>query len=211
MKAKLLNFILLLALGGTAVLWFQQWQAARALKEENAALRAEAARVTDLEAEIAKLKQQNATLLAQVPNANELARLRADATALRRVQQDLTRAQATAEAAKAAAQAAQAATPMTPPNPPPPLAFRGTVRMSGGGETFITGGWAMEDGKRGYAFVTPIVGPNGEVTIEAKLLAVPENAVGPTGLGGFLTQERDAERYGLTDAAMTKSVLERVQ
>jgi len=209
MKARLLNIILLLALGGLAVIWFQQWQAADALKKENAALRAEAARIADLEAEIAKLKQQNAALLAQLPNANELARLRADATALRRTQQDLARAQAAAEAANAAA--ARAAAPPMTTNVPPPLAFRGSVRISGSGETFITGGWAMENGKRGYAFVTPVVGPNGDVTIEAKLLAVPESAVAATGLSGFMTQERNADRYGLTDPAMTKSVLEAIQ
>ncbi len=209
MKNKLLNLVLLLALGAMGVLWFQQWQSATALRRETEAQRRELARLAALEAELEQLKQANAALRAQLPNANELARLRAQATELQRTKQELNRAQTAAEAAISAARNASPP-PATATNVPPPLAFRGTVRM-GGGQTFITGGWAMEDGRRGYAFVTPTVGPNGDVTIEAKLLAVPETAVNSTGLAGFLTQEREADRYGLTDPNLTRSVLESIQ
>jgi len=83
----------------------------------------------------------------------------------------------------------------------------GTVHLQAG-ETLITGGWELEPGRRGFAFVSPQIQPDGNVLLEARLLALPEDAVATTGLSGLLTPERDAERYSVTEPETTRALFE---
>ncbi len=145
-----------------------------------------------LETENAALRKENAALTSQVPNPNDLAKLRADAAELRRLRAQSSSTPPRAQIRKLAD---------VPPPPPPdgettaPLTLDGTVRLSFG-ETMVSGGWQSQTaGKRIFTLLTPTRLDDGNVMVDALLVEVPEAAVETLGLKELRTEVRAAERY----------------
>lgn len=168
----------------------------RTARNELAALHERARQVADqsvrLEAENTTLRKENTALASQLPNPNDLAKLRADAAELRRL-----RAQASSTPPRA-----QIRTLAAGPTPPPPaddssapLTLDGTVRLSFG-ETMVSGGWQSQtSGKRIFTLLTPTRLEDGNVMVAARFAEVPEAAVETLGLKELRTEVRAAERY----------------
>lgn len=204
-KPRTLVLVVALAIAAVAIfLLVREHQELQRLRTENAALRQELADARALLEELDKLRRQNAALSTRAADPTELARLRADSAALRKLR---------AEAEKPKAPPAIAST-NTPPPPPPALTAKGTAQLKVG-ESFITGGWLMDDGKRGYALVTPVVqtGADGQQTVmmESRLFAVPTEGLEAAGLAHITSDGRDADKYGVTDGAMTQNLFERLK
>ena len=168
----------------------------RTARIELAALRERAQQSSDqllrLETENATLRKENAALASQLPNPNDLARLRADAAELRRLRAQASSTPPRAQIRKLAD---------VPPAPPPdgettaPLTLDGTVRLSFG-ETMVSGGWQSQSaGKRIFTLLTPTRLDDGNVMVAARFAEVPEAAVETLGLKELRTEVRAAERY----------------
>ena len=178
-------------------------------------------RVVQLEAENKTLRQQNSQLAsqAQAASPNEIAKLRADSTELRRARTELAQATQTIQTLKnnAAAQAAQFAQAQqagrlapvaSQPNSGGAAAgtvtggtnefrgysFDGNAQL-GFGHTIVMGGWQMPGGKRLYAFVTPSQDASGNILLQPKLAEVTDSAAQAAGLNSLASDSKDAGKF----------------
>ncbi|MBI3881114.1 MAG: hypothetical protein HY301_13765 [Verrucomicrobia bacterium] len=204
-KPRTLLLVIVAAIAAGAIFFLvREHQELQRLRAENAALRQELADARAALEELERLRRQNAALSTRAGDPNELARLRADSAALRKLRADLEKQTTATVAARAT---------NTPPAAPPPLTAKGTAQLKPG-ESFVTGGWLMEDGKRGFALVTPTLvnGTDGQPTVmmESKLFAIPEVALAEVGLDLMVADGRNADNHGVTDGAATRSLLQRL-
>ena len=166
----------------------------KTLKQENAQLesRAQAASPN----EIAKLRAE----------AAELRRVRADLAQAEQSVQALRAANARApQLARGALAPATLSTPGTSAAAPGGGSVSGTNEFRGFsfegktqmefGHTVVMGGWQLPDGKRMFAFVTPKQDAAGNISFEPKLTTVSDSAVQVAGLTGILSDSRNAGKY----------------
>lgn len=211
-RSTLISGVVGLAAIGLGVLWQGERRAADALRRDIEPLRAGAARVAELESELAKLRGENSALTARLPQLDEVIRLRAEAGELRRVREELARVKAAADALqKRASAAAQTPAPAASPAPTPaPFTLNSTARV-GRNQSVVTGGWELGPGKRGFAFVTPQLQADGTVVLSARILSLPEAAVGTVGLGNVVAPGGAAQDYSLADNASLRPVFATLQ
>ena len=145
-----------------------------------------------LKAENTTLRKENAALTSQLPNPNDLAKLRADAAELRRLRAQSSSPTPHVQNLKPA--------DLSPPAPPAgdsaePLTLDGTVRLNFG-ETIVSGGWQSQSaGKRIFSLLTPTRLDDGNIVVAARFAEVPETALETLGLNEINTEIRAAERY----------------
>ncbi len=172
----------------------------RAAQGELSALRERARlaneRLARLEAENAVLRKHNAYLASQLPDPNDLAKLRADATELRRLRREVASTKPPSQTGKIASlpPAPQRANDEAKGNA---LTLDGTVRLDFG-ETVVSGGWhSATEGKRIFALMTPTRDQEngGGITLSAHFAEVPENMLETLGLKGLVTDAQAAERF----------------
>ena len=182
---------------------------------ESARLQRELEEVRAAMADADRLRRANATPSAAGIDLSELAKLRVESAELRRLRDELAKLKAS-RAKELAATAANAANPgatNAPPNPENQLTAKGTAQLKHG-ESFVTGGWDMGDGKRGYALITPTMhtGADGQTSVfmESRVFAIPETALAAAGLQNIIVNGRDADQYGVTDPAMTQGLFQRI-
>ena len=145
-----------------------------------------------LETENTTLRKENAALTSQLPNPNDLAKLRADAAELRRLR---------APSSSTTPRSHNRTTAEVPAPPPPAadstntLTLAGTVRL-GFGETIVSGGWQSQSaGKRIFTLLTPTRLDDGNVMVAARFAEVPEIALETLELKDLSIEVRAAERY----------------
>ena len=209
-----LSLVLAAVLVATAgFLLMRQHQELAVLQAERAALRQQAA-LLNTEAE--RLRQENAAATTRAGDATELARLRAESAELRRLR---------AEAARLANTKPASPTPTNPPSATPEvlpeaspvpaagLSAKGTAQLKPG-ESFVTGGWKMEDGQRAYAFITPILsvepGVRTNVMVQARLFSLPDDSLTAAGLQNMVSDGRETQTYSVADRPMTQDFLSRL-
>jgi hypothetical protein len=184
------------------------------LRAQNVALHTRAGKVEALQAEIGTLRNQNSQLSGRMPDARELAQLRAAAAERQRLKQELQALRATmARAASAAAtspSSEESVQDSFTEDPATPFTMSGTAQLAFG-ETVITGGWAMEPGQRGFVLVTPQLLEDGNVLIESRVVGIPEALTAEVGLSGLAAASRNSESHAVTDPGHTAELLETLQ
>ncbi len=202
---------------GAVIVALRQQRALDLQRIETSKLQRELEEVRAANADADRLRQQNASLATRVADSSELARLRADSSELRRLRDELAmlkaaRAKELATAA-ATANAAAASATNAASRAENQLTAKGTAQLKHG-ESFVTGGWDLGEGKRGYALVTPTLhtGTDGQTAVfmESRVFAIPESSLAETGLQSIVSNGRDADQYGVTDPAMTRQLFDRL-
>lgn len=211
MKVFFLRICLAVALVALAVLtalFLIQRGDLQAARVELATLRAEVESLRGAAEELERLRKLLEKLKAEAVDPLEVARLRARAAELDRVKTQLEQAKAQAAAA-----------PVTAPKPPeekkamtpPARTAQGTVELAAG-QSFVTGGWDMGNGRRAYAFVSPQVQQADDgsaiVVMRAQLVEVPEAAAGALGLQGVTASGNEAAQVGLLDGGQIRTTLQ---
>jgi hypothetical protein len=213
-SAGILGVVALAAALGLGALWLSERRATEALRKELEPLRAGATRLAELEAEVTKLRGENSALAARLPQLDEVVRLRAEASELRRVRDELNRVKAAADALQKRASAAPTPPAPTPPAglapSPAPFTLSTTARL-GRGQSVVTGGWEIAPGKRGFAFVTPDIQADGTVVLSARILSLPEAAAATVGLGNLVAPGGAAQGYSLAENANLRTVFATLQ
>ena len=178
------NFLLLavgFALGLLAGILVLQFNVVKKLQAENAALRAQAAQVDDLLAEIEQLKHgkiSDAELQRLRDGQAELLRLRGEVTTLRRKNLEPKPKPAATKSTPAANTNAADSSPVQ--------TFKTTVTASvGWNQTVATGGWLLPDGKRVLVFAEPVsvADTPDSVMIKNRFVEVPDALLDQFGLG----------------------------
>lgn len=212
--------ILLLAVAvaiGAVVVALRQQRALELQRIETAKLQRELEDLRAAKADADRLRQQTSVPMNRLGDESELARLRAESAELRRLRDELAKLKAARAkeiaTAAAVANAAAASATNAANRAENQLTAKGTAQLKHG-ESFVTGGWDLGEGKRGYALITPTMhtGADGQTAVfmESRVFAIPESALAATGLQSIIVSGRDADQYGVTDAAMTRQLFERI-
>jgi hypothetical protein len=199
--------IALVALAGVAALYLIQRGDLQAARAEVTSLRAEVESLRAAAEELEQLRKQLEKLKAEAVDPLEVARLRSRAGELDKVKVQLEQAKAQAAAAPAPTAPPEEKKAMTPP----PRTAQGTVELAAG-QSFVTGGWDMGNGRRAYAFVSPQVQQADDgsaiVVMRAQLVEIPEAAAGALGLQGVTASGNEAAQVGLLDGAQIRTTLQ---
>jgi hypothetical protein len=199
---KLLLAVVVTA-GLVGALWWREHTAAQRLQTELSAAKAQLSELEKLRAELDRLAAENQRLRAEAVDPSELARLRALANDVRRLQQEkatLEKKLAPPSRPTAAAPAAPAMEPK-PETPPAELPVLATGSAAiGAGQSLVSGGWTFPDGRTGLTMITPkvVTQPDGTSVIEldAKIIAVSPSALESSGLSGLISPNQDAAKAG---------------
>jgi len=206
-RVKLLLAIVITA-GLVGALWWREHGEAQRLRAELAALKAQASEVEKLRAEIDRLAGENQRLKSEAIDPTELARLRSMGNDLRRLQQekaDLEKKLGAAEAARAkAASAAAAAANANPAAAPQPTTDRPKLASGNAaiapGQSLVSGGWLMADGRTGLVVLTPktLTQADGTtvVEIESRIIAASATALERAGLSSLISSSSGLGQAG---------------
>lgn len=82
----------------------------------------------------------------------------------------------------------------------------------GKGQTLVTGGWAIEPGKRCFAFITPTIytfsdPTNLKVDCSAQLVVLPDALMEQSGLRDYASQEMETSKWGLYPEWKTQALM----
>jgi hypothetical protein len=212
-RHKLLVFALLL-LAGAGGGWFWQHQQLARLRADLARLQATAADVDALREELARLRQT------QVDPA-ELERLRQGQTELLRLRGETARLRQQLQEERQARRNVPVRPSDPPPvateeTPPPVETFKAVVSANvATGQTLVTGGWITPDGKRGLVLVEPSLSVNpGEarqVTLQARLVTLPEELLGQLGLDAQRTGEKETSASTVLNPDQSAALSQRLE
>ncbi len=207
---------------GTAValvVGLSVWQAqvSRRLKEERDALSARAAAVDELHAENSRLKQTQIDpdeLNRLRKNAAELLRLRGETAQLRQQLKTLRESKPPAPAKESAPAVLSVESPDGPVQ-----TFTSTVNvLLAPGQSVVTGGWRLPDGKRGVVLVEPsfvsatgdlLNGPvsGGQVVIQARFVELSDEVMVKAGLDSLKADAKETSGHGVLDARQAKDMI----
>jgi len=211
---RLLLILLVLAVAAAGFLLMRQHQELAALQAELAALRLQN---DSLNTDAQQLRQAITAMTSRAGDAGELARLRAESAELRRLRAAAARLanqKPSNPAGTNAPSSTQEVLPEAPATSPPGLTAKGTAQLKSG-ESLITGGWKMDDGRRAYAFVTPILNMDAtgrtNVLVQSCLFSLPDDSLTAAGLQNIVSDGRDTRAYSVADAAMTKDFLKQME
>lgn len=198
--------VTLVALAALTAFYLIQRGDLQAARAEIAALRAEVESMKGAAEELERLRKLLEKLKAEAVDPLEVARLRARAGELDKVKAQLDQAKAQAAAAAAAAKPPAEEKPMKAA----PRTAEGTVALAAG-QSFVTGGWDMGNGRRAYAFVSPQIQQADDgssiVVMRAQLVEMPESVVEAAGLQGVSAAGTEASQVGLLDAGQVRTTL----
>lgn len=187
----------------------QQHNAARALRAELAAMRAQSAETARLQTEVERLRGAEAEARRLREENRELPRLRGDAARLRRELLAATNQSARPMPTHAGVSGPGVVSQTNSAN------FTGTARASlAPGQTLVMGGWSMEPGKRTLALFTPdasAAGQAGAVVIGGMFVQIPDTMMSGPGWERFQAVMNEATGHGIFDAEQTKKFVEVLQ
>jgi hypothetical protein len=203
---------LLLACAGAG--WFWQHQQLTRLRADHARLQASAAELDSLREELTRLRQT------QVDPA-ELERLRQGQSELLRLRGETSRLRQQLQEERQAKRNVPANPGATPPvateeTPPPVETFKAVVSANvATGQTLVTGGWITPDGKRGLVLVEPSLsatpGEARHVTLQARLVTLPEELLGQLGLDAQRTAEKETSASTVLHPDQAAALLQRLE
>ena len=201
-NSKSTSFLIPLVLVLTAVILFQGYSLLRR-QRENAELRKEVAKLREVEKKYAEasrgpLGPEELESLRQAKS--ELQRLRGQFAVLRKQLQD----------APEKKNDKPAPPPPAEKDEPPVQTFTATASAQlKPDEIMVTGGWSAHAGKSVWIIITPAIGDPkgvmpGQVTLDYKIIEVPDSAARNLGLAELKTGQSNTSRHGVFDAQQTE-------
>ena len=139
----------------------------------------------DLAGLLERARAENNRLSGKAPDAVELADLRGRAGELSRAQKENARLKDELDQVRRASVRRSGVTKMNAPIGEVPHKVKAEFIINSG-QTAILGGWDFQGGKRGFAFVTPVLSADGSVLVESKIVSVREIDAHQTALGGLI-------------------------